>query len=97
MRPAGEQAPATHDPEEHVERRVVERFGFSPWTVSRTARAFGIITAGPRKGYLCVYTSDERLDGHAVAKRNFVDADRGFDPYDEANGLVYIFAPRSAA
>ncbi|MFP4224759.1 MAG: hypothetical protein ACLFVN_11910 [Phycisphaeraceae bacterium] len=68
-------------------------FGFSPWTASPTARAWGVIDRGPRRGYLAVFTDDRRVDPHATAKPNFVDADLGGEPYREGSGYTYIFSP----
>lgn len=77
-----------------LDEQMVRDFGFAPETVSPTAYRFGVIAKGPRAGFLCVYTKDLAVDRHATAKRNFVDADRGYNPYNEEPGwMVYIFAP----
>lgn len=76
---------------------VVAAFGFAPEAVSKTVRGYGVIDAGPRKGFLCVFTGDTRVDEHATRKPNFADADRGYDPYGSGRELVYIFAPRGRA
>lgn len=97
-RHADRPAPPTDLDHDAMQRYVVRTYGFDPSTVSATAQRYGIIEKGPRRGFLVVFTEDLHIDEHATRKRNFVDADRNYNPYNEDPAfLLYIFAPLGAA
>lgn len=73
-------------------------FGFDPYAASEGVYACGLCDAGPRRGYLCVFTTDRAVEPKLFDRPNYSDASYGeavAAPGQPApgRGLVYYFSP----
>ena len=78
--------------------QIKTTFGFDPYAASEGVYACGLCDGGPRRGYLCVFTTDTAVKPALYDRPNYSDASYGqaaAGPGQDApgRGLVYYFSP----